>query len=223
MRFPRRKQRRHAAKPAPQIEGVRSPGLTRRIASPWSIITLYVLSIIILVLIMMLFGYQSKFSDYLNQRGEYADRQRTEQKQFICELIGGLHADAQGQLLGLAKKEGCANGPLPPLSSADSSTSSAPIAPGAPYFTSPPDDPTTGPEAPRTGPATAGNRALGTKVPAGSAAPSGGSSPQAGTGRSGAPPPTSDRPAPTTPPPSPVPGGGGGVRLCVPLTDLCIG
>jgi hypothetical protein len=219
-----RKRRRHAAKHPPIIENPQTSAmLRRRAASPWAVIGLYVFSIIILVLIMMLFGYQSKFSDYLNQRGEYADRQRTEQKQFICELIAELHDGSSGQLRDLAHRLHCANGPLPPLSSADSSASPAPIAPGTPYFTSPPGDPATGPEASRTGPATGGNRPLGTKVPAGSAAPSGGSSPQAGTGRSGAPPPTPDRPAPTTSPPSPAPGGGGGVRFCVPLTDLCVG
>lgn len=223
MRLFRRKQRRHAAKPVPQVEGVRSPVLTRRIASPWSIIALYVLNIAVLVLIMMLFGYQSRFSDYLNQRGEFRDRQAQEQQMYLCELITHLRADPEGQLQELATRLGCDEGPLPPRAEGDNgpTPSAVPIAPNGGFFTG---SPTPGSQT-ATGTVARGNG--GRESPTRAEGPSATTSAPRTTATASPPrassaPPTTTSPvvggAPSSPAP---PSGGGGITLCVPFTHIC--
>jgi hypothetical protein len=163
---------RHLATPVSPIEKPsRSPVLVQRITSPWAVIGLYVMNIVILVLIMMLFGVQSQFSDYLNARGQYANRYRQEQHQYICELIHQLRDGNDHQLQELAVRLKCPNGPLPPASSAPFSTSPVPIGPGSSAFTSPPGRSSENATADGTDSVAGGNRALGTKDPAVTAAP----------------------------------------------------
>lgn len=223
MRLLRRKQRRHAAKPAPQVEGVRSPALTRRIASPWSIVALYILNIAVLVLIMMLFGYQQRFSDYLNQRGEFRDRQAQEQNQYLCDLITHLRADPEGQLQDLADRLGCGEGPLPPRAEGGIGTtpSAVPIAPNGGFFTG---SPTPGSQT-ATGTVARGNggresttRAEGPSVT--TSAPRATATASA-TRTSAAPPATTSPVAGGAASTSSSPSGGGGITLCVPFTQVC--
>lgn len=206
-----RRARHHGLKAPSQFE---SPSMNweffRHINSPWVVVSLWLFQIILLVLIMMLFGYAREFSDYLNQRGDYADRQRIEENQAVCSLISQLRADPSGQLQAIADRLHCKTGPIARTDGAQSSPSSVPIGPTPSFSTA---TPTPGSQAPTGGGSghhATGNGPLGTKVPAPTSAPSRTPAPQT-----------------TTPPTSPSSGGsaGGGsgssVTLCVPLTDLC--
>jgi len=212
-----RRKRRHAIKPPGQFETpAKNWDFIRHMHSPWSLIALFVLQILMLGLIMVLFGYQREFSDYLNQRGQFADRERHEQTQAVCQLIGELQADPGGQLQKIAKRLHCPNGPIPRTSGSSSSPSSVPIGPPAGFFTSDPTPGSQAPTAPATPSLTAGNRPTGTKVPAPTRTPTRTAAPQTTT-----PPASTSHTVPAgggtpTPPPPTSP------QLCVPLTGVCV-
>lgn len=207
--------RRHAERSPSQFENPsKNWEFIRHMNSPWALISLWLFQIIILILIMVQFGYQREFSDYLNQRGDYADRSRIEERKAVCDLIADLYADPSGQLNQLAKRLGCAKGPLPRPSSSPNSSSSVPIGPTGTFSTG---NPTPGSRTP-TGATTdrhgGGNGALGTNVPAPTSTPDRPTDDQVTE-----PPPSTSSPvpsggSPSPPPPSP--------QLCVPLTDLCL-
>lgn len=73
----------------------------------------YLYNVVVAVLIGVLFALASQYSDYLNQRGEYADRAREDQRVFFCELIGQLYANPGEQLYGLAEQLNCTQRPRP--------------------------------------------------------------------------------------------------------------
>lgn len=176
-----------------------------------AVVAQWVINIVLIVLICILFGLQSQTSNYLQGRGEFADRERAQQKAFICELIGQLHAPEDSQLWDLAVKLRCAERPLAPSAGAATSTSPVPDSRDDSYSTSPPAPGTTGPKANASGQAGGPDRTTGTKVPAPTSAPA----PATGSRATGSP----------TPPPSSEPppdGSGGGLTVCVPLTSLCV-
>jgi len=209
------KARRHGVKPPAQFESpARNWDFIRHMNSPWSLIALFLIQIVMLVLIMILFGYAQQFSDYLNQRGQFADREHREQTQAVCQLIGELRADPGGQLAAIAKRLHCPNGPLPRASGSSSSPSSVPIDPTTSLFTSHPTRGSRVPTGTATASLTAGNRPTGTKVPVATSGPSRPTGEQTTT-----PPASTSRSVPSggetpTPPASPP-------QLCVPFTHLC--
>lgn len=211
-----RRAPKHTMKRPPQFENpAKNWQFIRHMHSPWALIALMIFQIILLVLIMVLFGYAKEFSDYLNSRGDFADRQQTEETAAVCQLIGLLHADPAGQLQQIATELNCPNGPLPPRADAGSSPSSVPIGPTPSFSTSQPTRSSGTPTGTATGPLAAGNGPPGTMVPA----------PPGGPSRTTSPPATEPPPSasPTTPgggSPSPTPDPS--PTLCVPLTGLCV-
>jgi hypothetical protein len=166
-----------------------------------AVLAQYIYNLVIAVLIVLILIVMSQFSDYLNQRGKYADRERQQQRDFICELIGQLQANPDDQLYSLAERLRCTERPRPRPPAAPTSTSSVPIGGGGTLSTG---NPTPGNQAP-TGNASNGldgsDRATGTKVPAQQTEPSRTTEPQP----TQSPPPTS---APSV--------------VCVPVLDMCI-
>lgn len=102
--------------------------------SPWAVLAQWLFNVTVIILLMALFGLQSQFSDYLNARGQYADRRAQEQNAYLCQLISHLHADSNGQLQQLAKDLNCVTGPLPAFTAGPS----VPIGPTGPLFTGKP-------------------------------------------------------------------------------------
>jgi hypothetical protein len=166
-----------------------------------AVLAQYIYNLVIAVLIVLILIVMSQFSDYLNQRGKYADRERQQQRDFICELIGQLQANPDDQLYSLAERLRCTERPRPRPPAAPTSTSSVPIGGGGTLSTG---NPTPGSQAP-TGNASNGlggpDRTTGTKVPAQQTEPSRTTEPQP----TQSPPPTS---APSV--------------VCVPVLDMCI-
>jgi len=211
-----RARRRHGVKPPSQFENpAKNWQFIRHMHSPWALIALMIFQIILLALIMVLFGYAREFSDYLNQKGDFADRQRTEENAAVCQLIGLLHADPGGQLERIAQDLHCPNGPLPPRTDAPASSSSVPIGPSGSFSTSTPTRSSGAATGDDTGALGAGNGPLGTNVPARTSGPPRTTSPQTTE------PPPSDSPSsPGGGSPLPIPSPG--TTLCVPLTGLCV-
>lgn len=113
-RWKRRRIRNHALKTVSQIENPKkSWQFLAHTRSPWAMLAQYVYDVMILVLILFMFGYMQQFTDYINSRGDYRDRQNNDQRLGTCFLISSLEADQEGQLEELAKSLGCPNGPLP--------------------------------------------------------------------------------------------------------------
>jgi len=177
-----------------------------------AVIAQWVVNVVLIVLICLLFGLQARTSDYLQGRGQFADREREQQREFICELLGQLHAPPDSQLYSLAERLHCKQRPLPMADGNDSESSPVPIVGDETPFTSRPTQERTGAKATTSGQAGAGNRATGTKVPASPSAVPSPTRPRTTDPTLSAPP--SSQPPPEDP--------GGGLALCVPLTRLCV-
>lgn len=199
--FKRGKHKAH-----PYDEAAPRKTLTGAVLAQW------VINIVLIVLICILFGLQAQTSAYLQGRGQFADREREQQRLFICELIGQLEAPKDSQLWRLAERLGCTERPLTPTPGAANSTSPVPIVGDETPFTSDAAQPTPGAKATASGQATAGNGATGTKVPASPSATPLATRPRT-TG------PTLSAPPSSQPPPEDP---GGGLAVCIPLTTLCV-
>jgi hypothetical protein len=178
-----------------------------------AVIAQWVINMALIILICILFGLQQRTSNYLQGRGEFADREREQQRAFICELIGQLHAPEGSELWSLAIKLHCAERPLPPRADAAPQSSPVPIVGDETNSTGTPTPGASRAKATVTGQAGGGNGHVGTKVPAGTAAPT------VAPGQQPTPTPTPAPPTSSQPPPE---GPGGGLAFCVPLTRICI-
>lgn len=218
-----RRKPRHGVKTPPQFENpARNWEFIKHMHSPWTLIAMAGFQIMMLILIMVLFGYAREFSDYLNQRGDFANRQRAAENQAICDLIAELHDNAAGDLQRIANQIGCSNSPLPPRTDVPASPTSVPIAPSGAYSTGHPTGSSAVPTGTAHGSHAAGNGASGTNVPARTstaARPTAAAGPTASE-----PPPDAASAAPgggsasATSPSSPQPSG---PVLCIPLTNVC--
>lgn len=177
-----------------------------------AVIAQWVINMALIILICILFGLQQRTSNYLQGRGDFADREREQQRAFICELIGQLHAPEGSELWTLAIKLHCTERPLPPRADAAPQSSPVPIVGDETNSTGTPTPAASGHKATATGEAAAGNGHVGTKVPA---------APTGSTVAPGQQPPPTTPPAPPSSQPPPE-GPGGGLAICVPLTSICI-